>query len=89
MNMYKKLNCVCNHGFDCHIFEPEYEQQGFCGKGICNCLSYDPTGHNPELENVLCPKCRLARMERSKDSIYYCVVCNFILFERQVMEMTG
>ena len=30
----------CSHGKNCHIFEPQYPVQGFCGKGLCVCKSF-------------------------------------------------
>jgi hypothetical protein len=88
--MYKKLDCVCGHGY---INHSEYSQRPCVAKVdkypfVCTCYNYDPAGHNPELENILCPQCRLLRMEKKED-IYYCLACNFTLFERQVLEITG
>ena len=86
MNMYKKLDCECGHGYDCHIFE--WGPEGFCGKGLCHCNKYDPAGHNPELENVLCPRCRLVRLERV-DRHYICIACQYVMLESQVLELVG
>lgn len=75
----KKLDCTCTHTLFDHVL----------GCQVCSCEVYDPAGHNPELENILCSRCRLVRMERSDDGIYYCPVCSFILFEKQVLELVG
>ena len=90
MNMYRKLNCVCTHTYEDHS---EYAQSPCERKTekypyVCTCYSYDPAGHNPELENILCPKCRALRMEKT-DRIYICPACQYVLLESQVLEITG
>ncbi len=78
--MYKKLDCECTHTYGQH------------GVGICSeclCSNYDPAGHNPELENVLCPQCRLARLEKPFDKTYICPQCQYVMFESQVLELVG
>lgn len=82
MSLYKKLYCICGHGFDCHI------DSLFCGKGICGCKMYNPAGHNPELENILCPNCKLIHMEKV-DKHYICLSCQFDITEAQVWELVG
>lgn len=83
--MYKKLDCICGHEHFQHMYCRGYALDA-CW---CSCNHYDPAGHNPELENVLCPACRKVRMEKSKDSIYYCVICSFTLFDWQIKELVG
>lgn len=83
IDMYRKLDCECGHGYDCHIDEK------FCGKGICDCKAYDPAGHNPELENVLCPRCRLARLEKPSEKTYMCPACQYVMLESQVLRLVG
>lgn len=82
MSLYKKLDCTCGHGYDCHI------DSLYCGKGICNCKMYDPVGHNPELENVLCPKCKLTHLEKL-NAQYICVLCYHVMSESQIWELVG
>lgn len=82
MTMYKKLDCTCGHSYEqhasgCNPFCWEYD-----------CLQYDPAGHNPELENILCPRCRLIRLEKI-DRTYVCVACQYVMLESQVLEITG
>jgi hypothetical protein len=76
--MYKKLACVCGHEFLKH--EP-------CADCLCN--QYDPAGHNPELENVLCPECRLLRLEKLDDRTYICIACKYVMLESQVLRLVG
>ena len=92
MNMYKKLNCECGHSYDDHS---EYAQNPCIHKPMageyplgCFCTKYDPAGHNPELENVLCPRCRLVRLERI-DRHYICIACQYVMLESQVLELVG
>jgi hypothetical protein len=81
--MYKKLDCECKHTFE------EHNNDTFDARcNGCECGDYDPAGHNPELENIICPQCSLTRMEKT-DALYYCMACSFTLFERQVLEMVG
>ena len=77
MILYKKLPCTCGHEFLKH--EP-------CADCLCN--KYDPAGHNPELENIVCPECTLARLELV-NKIYLCPVCSLELSEIQVLELVG
>lgn len=79
--MYKKLDCVCGHAY-------AYHDRGYCEDLKDGCAEYDPAGHNPELENILCPQCRLVRMERT-DETYWCCACQYIMLERQVKEICG
>lgn len=92
MTMYKKLDCTCGHDWLTHS---SYVKNGPCYSKevkfplpICPCTNYDPAGHNPELENILCPKCRALRMEKA-DRIYMCPACQYILLESQILEITG
>lgn len=90
MTMYKKLDCVCSHRYSDHS---EYAQRPCIGKiekypYVCLCYSYDPVGHNPELENVLCPRCSLVRLEKI-DRHYICIACSYVMLESQVLEITG
>lgn len=80
--MYKKLDCECGHPYNDHV--------GGCALICleCVCMQYDPAGNNPELENILCPQCRLVRMERT-DETYWCCACQYIMLERQVKEICG
>lgn len=78
MILYKKLSCVCSHEFSSHI----------PGCRVCLCKQYDANGHNPELENVVCPECKLTHLERV-DNHYICVVCQCTLSEATVLEMVG
>jgi len=84
--MYRKLDCTCGHGYDCHI--SDMGPSDFCGKGLCTCRAYDPAGHNPELENVLCPRCRKCRLEKT-DRTYWCYSCQYVMLESQVLELMG
>lgn len=79
MSLTKKVTCECKHDFINH--GPD------CARCLCN--TYDPAGHNPELENVLCPRCRLARLEKFEDRTYICVACRYVMLESQVLEMVG
>ena len=84
MNMYKKLDCICGHDYDSHF-------TGYlkiCGIPKCKCEAYDAAGHNPELENVLCPRCRLARLEKTERT-YWCYACQYVMLESQVLELVG
>ena len=81
MTIYKKLDCVCGHAF-------AYHDRGYCEDLLDGCNKYDPAGHNPELENVLCPRCRKIRLEKV-DRHYICIACSYVMLEYQVMEMTG
>lgn len=93
MNLYRKLDCVCGHEYDTHSSygenKPCYSKEIQSPLPVCPCTKYDPAGHNPELENVLCPQCRLARLENSSDKIYMCPQCQHVMFESQVLEMVG
>ena len=84
MNMYRKLDCTCGH---------EHSQHIYCrGYGLdacwCSCNHYDAAGHNPELENVLCPRCRLVRLEKVERH-YICIACQYVMLESQVLELVG
>jgi len=85
MSYYRMLDCVCGHEFDKHICERN-DQSDACW---CSCAAYDPAGHNPELINVLCPQCRLVRLEKAAARTYECPVCHYIMFERQILELLG
>jgi hypothetical protein len=78
MIMYKKLDCECGHEY--------YRHSSKCN--TCFCEVYNPAGHNPELENVLCPRCKLVRLERV-DRHYICVACQYVMLESQVLELVG
>jgi hypothetical protein len=82
VSLYKKLPCVCKHA----------EEQHRCGPtNIClNCLcfGYDAAGHNPDLENVLCPSCKLVHLEKI-DKFYICISCNHTMSEKAVWELVG
>lgn len=82
MTMYKKLDCICNHDYSKHIGG----DNKLCLS--CLCSQYDPAGHNPELENVLCPRCSLVRLEKT-DRLYWCYACQYVMLERQVLELVG
>jgi hypothetical protein len=81
--MYKKLDCTCKHSYDSHLRREEPLE---CEE--CFCTWYDPAGHNPELENVLCPRCSLVRLEKT-DRTYWCYACQYVMFEWQVRELVG
>lgn len=90
--MYKKLDCECKHQYMEHSIGGEIEpciakmdKHPF----VCVCTNYDPAGHNPELENVLCPRCRLARLEKPSDKTYICPACQYVMLESQVLEIVG
>ena len=85
MTMYKKLDCECGHGYNAHNLA-DYKWGPLCSECLCN--KYDPAGHNPELENVLCPKCRLVRLEKI-DRTYRCIACQYVMLESQILEITG
>lgn len=78
MNLYKKLPCTCGHEFNSHI----------PGCRACFCATYDAAGHNPELENILCPSCKLIHLEKV-DKHYVCLSCQFNMTEAQVWELVG
>lgn len=78
MTLYKKLPCVCGHYFSSHITACR----------ACFCEAYDAAGHNPELENIICPHCKLVRLELL-DNNYICPICQLILSEAQVLEIIG
>jgi predicted DNA-binding helix-hairpin-helix protein len=84
MNMYKKLDCECKHDYRSHLTIAGRETS--CIE--CYCSEYDPVGHNPELENILCPRCRLLRLEKA-DRIYVCYACQYVMLESQVLELVG
>ena len=84
MSMYKKLNCICKHSEDSHrLLNGSYDH---CLE--CPCQMYDPAGHNPELENILCPRCRLVRLEKIERH-YICIACQYVMLESQVLELVG
>jgi len=87
MSMYKKLDCTCGHEYARHELAWGSKAE-LCVQGLCLCLEYDPAGHNPELENILCPRCRLVRLEKT-DRHYICVACSYVMLESQVLEITG
>jgi hypothetical protein len=80
--MYKKLDCVCKHSAQAH----QLLNRTHCLE--CACEMYDPAGHNPELENILCPRCRLIRLEKVERH-YICIACSYVMLESQVLEMVG
>lgn len=89
MILYKKLPCVCGHEYNGHSTNSgvciyKTEKYPF----ICLCTKYDPAGHNPELENVLCPGCKLTHLELFEKN-YICLLCNCVLSEARVLEMVG
>lgn len=68
------VDCVCGHNVDAHrIF--------ICA--TCNCLKYDPAGHNAEIVNLLCPSCRKSNMEKGFDT-YFCYACNYTIPEDRI-----
>jgi hypothetical protein len=93
MNMYRKLDCTCGHTYMDHS---RYSEDDPCLHDPmageyplgCFCIKYDPAGHNPELENVLCPRCRLVRLEKV-DLTYRCIACQYVMLESQVLEIVG
>ena len=82
MSLYKKLACTCSHAEDRHRCGPT----NVCLD--CLCFEYDAAGHNPDLENVLCPNCKLVHLEKV-DKNYVCLVCQHILSEVQVLVLVG
>lgn len=82
MNLYRKLDCVCGHAY-------AYHDRGYCEDLKDGCNQYDPAGHNPEIENVLCPRCRLARLEKFDDRTYICFACQYVMLESQVLRIVG
>jgi hypothetical protein len=92
MIMYRKLDCICGHPYGFHsdysvVRLPcihKIDKYPF----VCLCINYDPAGHNPELENVLCPRCRLVRLEKV-DRHYICIACQYVMLESQVLELVG
>ena len=84
--MYKKLDCECGHTNEEHHDDANGAQ---CRVKSCACPWYDPAGHNPELENVLCPRCRLARLEKPADKTYVCPACQYVMLESQVFRLVG
>ncbi len=85
MSLYKKLPCICGHEFDSHNLELNYCDAFECGK----CWGYDPDGHNPELENVLCPNCKKARLERPIENLYTCLQCKYAASEAVILRIVG
>lgn len=81
--MHRKLDCECTHSYDSHLRRDVLE----CEE--CPCTAYDPAGHNPELENILCPRCRKVRLEKPYPRTYMCQICNYVMFEKQVLEALG
>lgn len=82
MNLYKKLACLCSHAEDRHRCGPT----NICLD--CTCFGYDPAGHNPELENVICPQCKLTHLEKLGTQ-YICVLCHLVLSQAKVWEIVG
>ena len=82
MNLYRKLECTCG---DSYFLHEEFDR---CQQGGCACTSYDPAGHNPELENVLCPNCKLVYLQRSNKQ-YICFACQHTMTEAQVFVIVG
>ena len=89
--MYKKLDCVCGHIYEEHVMhDPMLIFLAEMSSGVnCMCPKYDPAGHNPELENVLCPRCRLARLEKPAEKTYVCLACQYVMLESQVLRLVG
>ena len=83
--MYRKLDCVCSHPNASHWDDGSTA----CRAQNCSCMAYDAAGHNPEIENVLCPQCRLARLEKPFEKTYMCPACQYVMFESQVLELVG
>lgn len=83
--MYRKLDCECKHTHDEH----STTDAQVCTVALCPCTVYDPAGHNPELYNILCPRCRKVRLEKAYARTYACPVCTYIMFEKQVKEALG
>jgi hypothetical protein len=83
MILYKKLPCVCGHT----------EGQHKCGPTSvcldCHCFEYDPAGHNPELENLMCTRCGLARFEKPIANLYVCPQCGYAVSEAVVLRIVG
>jgi hypothetical protein len=90
MNMYKKLDCICGHPAVEHQFKDGSFTPCYLWdrEDTCSCEVYDPAGHNPELENVLCPRCRLVRLEKVERH-YICIACQYVMLESQVLELVG
>lgn len=78
MNLHKKLPCVCGHEYASHITKCK----------VCFCEVYDANGHNPDIENVLCPECKLTHLEKI-DNLYVCLLCHCYLSEAQIWELVG
>lgn len=39
----------------------------------------------PQVENIMCPQCRLTWLNRNAEGrLYFCYCCQFILFDKQV-----
>jgi hypothetical protein len=91
--MRKKLDCVCGHeygdhsGASCEASPCVFKTETY--PYVCLCSAYDPNGKNPELENILCPRCRKVRLEKPYHKTYVCPVCSYVMLERQVMELLG
>lgn len=87
MSLYKKVNCTCGHEYARHTFNiyGDNPEEDGCD---CSCLKYEAAGHNPELENVLCPDCHLVDLIRRK-KLYVCVACGYSLPEKEVLRMVG
>ena len=88
MNMYRKLDCTCGHSYVSHFIGWNIDGLMGCGIQKCVCKEYDAAGHNPELENVLCPRCRLVRLEKVERH-YICIACQYVMLESQVLELVG
>jgi len=86
MTLYRKLDCECTHSHSVHHDDANGSQ---CQELGCACTAYDPAGHNPEIENVLCPRCRLARLEKPAEKTYMCPQCQYVMLESQVFEIVG
>lgn len=42
----------------------------------------------PEIENLICPTCKLTWMcKNGNEKFYFCYACSFILFDKQVEEI--
>jgi hypothetical protein len=43
----------------------------------------------PEIVNLICPRCRLTWMNRNVEGrFYFCYACQFILFDKQMKEVS-
>lgn len=87
MTMYKKLDCICGHEELTHHYVMHaggYDSDDMCSKN-CLCEAYDASGKNPDVYNIICPRCHLSWMNKIiNETVYFCYACSFILFESQI-----